>query len=329
MGFVAIFWLIADKKCGFLVKLRQTLSLACDNSSMSNEFNLPQPFLIIRAKIMSERFKKVDNVQWERVFYGRELMHNILKTIETKDIMSKHYRYRYLSRAMMAGFIVAVITVFTLRIKSMMLPEVNDGITMLTASYGFSFALVMILFTNSELLTSNFMYFTVGMYYKKIKASKVMNIWMLCLLGNYLGSFVVFALMYGANIIQPAEVDMLVHVTEAKTVDSSAWTIFSKAIFANFFINNAVVIAMQMKDTLAKIFVMMFGVMIFAFMGYEHVVANGSYFIGALMYAPNQVEMLPILKNIFFSFWGNYVGGGLIIGLFYAYLNDNNNIPQV
>lgn len=267
--------------------------------------------------------KGQENIQWERIFYGRELMGQILHTIETKNILNVHYRYRYLCRAMMAGFIVAVITVFTLRIKSEMLPEVNLGITMLVASYGFSFALVMIVFTNSELLTSNFMYFTVGIYYRKATVIRAMKIWMLCLVGNYLGTLFVFLLMSGAEIIRPEEVKMLVDISNAKSVDSSMWTIFSKAIFANFFINNAVVIAMQMRDMMAKTFIMMFGIMIFAFMGYEHVVANGSYFIGALLFDPGAVSVPEMLKNIFFSFWGNYVGGGLIIGLFYAYLNDH------
>lgn len=267
------------------------------------------------------------NVQWERVFYGRELMQQILYTIETKNILKDSYCYRYLCRAMMAGFIVAVITVFTLRIKSEMLPGINLGVTMLIAAYGFSFALVMIMFTNSELLTSNFMYFTVGIYYGKISITKSMKIWMLCLAGNYLGMLVVFLLMTGAHIMRPEEVQMLADISNAKSVDSTAWSIFSKGIFANFFINNAVVIAMQTRDTMAKTFIMMFGIMIFAFMGYEHVVANGAYFIASLLYAPEAVSVLAMLKNIFFSFWGNYVGGGLIIGLFYAYLNDNHHHP--
>lgn len=265
------------------------------------------------------------NVQWERVFYGRELMQQIIHTIETKNILSERYRYRYLCRAMMAGFIVAVITVFTLRIKSQMLPEINLGTTMLVASYGFSFALVMIMFTNSELLTSNFMYFTVGIYYRKIGVMRSMNIWLWCLVGNYLGMLVVFLLMSGADIVRPEEVNMLVDISNAKSIHSTAWAIFSKAIFANFFINNAVVIAMQTQDAMAKTFIMMFGIMIFAFMGYEHVVANGAYFIAALLYAPDAVNIAALSKNIFFSFWGNYVGGGLIIGLFYAYLNDNRH----
>ena len=41
----------------------------------------------------------------------------------------------------------------------------------------FSLGLVLVVLTNSELLTSNFMYLTVGWYYKAISVSKM--IWIL------------------------------------------------------------------------------------------------------------------------------------------------------
>ena len=78
---------------------------------------------------------------------------------------------------------------------------------------------------------------------------------------------------------------------------------------------------MQLKEHLAKIVVLMMGVTVFAYMGYEHVVANSALFNIALMEQPESVNVLWI-KNFLFSLLGNYVGGGLVIGLFYAYLND-------
>ncbi len=58
----------------------------------------------------------------------------------------------------MAGFILGVITVFVLLIKASLETHLPSGIINIIASIAFSFALVLILFTNSELLTSNFMY---------------------------------------------------------------------------------------------------------------------------------------------------------------------------
>jgi formate/nitrite transporter FocA (FNT family) len=58
-------------------------------------------------------------------------------------------------------------------------------------------------------------------------------------------------------------------------------------------------------------------------MGFEHVVANSALFAMALLEKPESVNLLQVGKNLFFSLIGNYVGGGLVIGLFYAYLNDH------
>src|SRR5699024_1475293 len=96
-----------------------------------------------------------------------------------------------------------------------------------------------------------------------------------------------------------------------------------KGIFANFFINISLVIAMQIDDVLAKMFVMMFGVSIFAFMGYEHVVYNTVLFAGGVVYQSDVLSVIHALLYLLGAGFGNYIGGGLVIGLFYAYLNDH------
>lgn len=271
--------------------------------------------------------KENPNIQWDRIFYGRKLMEQIITTIETKDILKGVYFKRYFFRAMMAGFIIAIMTVLTLKVKAEFAAEINPGVAGLISGILFSFALVFILFTNSELLTSNFMYFTVGMYYRKISVWKVINIFLLCFIGNITGGIVLFLLMKGSTVMSPEMQTVLMSIVDKKS-SISAGDIFIRAIFANFFINISVVIAMQLSETMPKMFIMMTGVSIFAYMGYEHVVANTAFFIGALLYHPEQVDMLNLLKNIVFSFFGNYVGGGLIIGLFYAYLNDHRKLDM-
>ena len=71
-----------------------------------------------------------------------------------------------------------------------------------------------------------------------------------------------------------------------------------QGIFANFFINISLVIAMQIDDVLAKMFVMMFGVSIFAFMGYEHVVYNSVLFAAGFIYQSSIIETIPVIVNV-------------------------------
>ncbi|MGV3244652.1 formate/nitrite transporter family protein [Staphylococcus sp. 11261D007BR] len=269
------------------------------------------------------------NIKWDSIFYGREWVANIIDTINKKDVLQSFYLKRYLFRAMMAGFIISIITVFVLMVKSSLAPDLPPGLVNILGSIAFSFALVLILFTNSELLTSNFMYFTVGLYYRLIKPGRVLKIFLLCFFGNILGAVILFGLMRLTNVMTPDMINMLTDTVHTKSVTFSFQNILVRAIFANFFINISLVIAMQIDDVFAKMFVMMFGVTIFAFMGYEHVVYNACLFIGTLFYNLPSLEMGHVIKNIIAAFIGNYIGGGLVIGLFYAYLNDHGQFKLI
>ncbi|MGI2277748.1 formate/nitrite transporter family protein [Staphylococcus cohnii] len=263
------------------------------------------------------------NIKWDKVFYGKAWVHHVVETIRAKDILQSFYLKRYLLRAIMAGFILGVITVFVLLIKGSLASDVPMGVTNLVGAIAFSFALVLILFTNSELLTSNFMYFTVGLYYRVISPFHVFKIFTLCFIGNALGGLIFFLLIRSSDIMTPEMMQQLEATIDHKTLTVGFVAILIKGIFANFFINISLVIAMQIDDVLAKMFVMMFGVSIFAFMGYEHVVYNTVLFAGGLVYQSDVLSVIPALINLLGAGIGNYIGGGLVIGLFYAYLNDH------
>ncbi|UXR71374.1 MULTISPECIES: formate/nitrite transporter family protein [unclassified Staphylococcus] len=269
------------------------------------------------------------NIKWDTIFYGRKWVSNIIETIQKKDVLHSFYMKRYLMRAMMAGFIISIISVFVLMVKTTFAPDVPLGVVNMIGSITFSFALVLILFTNSELLTSNFMYFTVGLYYHLIQPMRVLKIFMLCFFGNIAGAFIFFAILRCSDVMSADMVAMLNQMIHTKTEVYNFQNILVRAIFANFFINIALVIAMQIDDVYAKMFVMMFGVTIFAFMGFEHVVYNATLFVGQLFYDFSAVHVIGMLKNIVAAFVGNYIGGGLIIGLFYAYLNDHGQFETI
>ncbi|MBT1122347.1 formate/nitrite transporter family protein, partial [Pseudomonas nitrititolerans] len=139
---------------------------------------------------------------------------------------------------------------------------------------------------------------------------------LLCFAGNILGAAILFSFMRFSNVMTPDMLNQLSAVIEHKTLSTGFVSILMKAIFANFFINISLVIAMQIDDVLAKMFVMMFGVTIFAFMGYEHVVYNSCLFMGGLIYQVDTLHFIPAISNIAAAFIRNYIGGGLIIGLF-------------
>lgn len=96
-----------------------------------------------------------------------------------------------------------------LAIKTQFASTHNDGLINLMGAIAFSLGLVLVVLTNSELLTSNFMYLTVGWYYKAISVSKMIWIFIFCFICNILGGFILFFLMKYAHVMTPEMTDSL------------------------------------------------------------------------------------------------------------------------
>jgi formate/nitrite transporter FocA (FNT family) len=66
---------------------------------------------------------------------------------------------------------------------------------------------------------------------------------------------------------------------------------------------------------------MIMSVFVFAFVGFEHSVANTVLF--SIVGFQHGIDVGLALGNIVIVLLGNFVGGGLLIGYYYAYANDD------
>lgn len=101
--------------------------------------------------------------------------------------------------------------------------------------------------------------------------------------------------------------------------------ILVEAIFANIVVNTAVLVSMRMKDDAGKVAAIIFIIFIFAFLGYEHVIANFPAFSLAYFASHGTMAAMTVgsvAHNLFFALIGNFIGGGLVMGLGYAWLNN-------
>lgn len=260
----------------------------------------------------------------EDTFMSKATVENAVNQVQMKQVMIELTPGRYILKAIMSGFLLAIVTVFMFAMKTLF-AGTNDGLIGLVGAISFSLALVLIVLTHSELLTSNFMYLTIGWYYKVITLNKIVVIAMVCFAFNIVGGFILFGLMKFTQIMTPEMITALSDMVQLKTVDSSWYEILVKAIFCNFFINIGIYVSIQFKDGLSKTFFIACGVIVFVFMGYEHVVFNAGLYAGMVFYNLEALSWLDVLKNLFYAFIGNYIGGGIFVGLVYAYLNGDRN----
>ena len=267
------------------------------------------------------------------LFPGKHFIGTVLEALETKTAMSGELTRRYLQRAAMAGVIIGLFYATNFAIIAAF-GAVSVGETTLhtlgriAGAVAFGWALVFIHYSKSELLTSNMMIVSIGAYHRRIGWPKALRLLSLCYLGNFLGGLFMAALFRFSTLTEgQVQAEMLhsVAVKLAYISDGAAgWgDLFVRAILCNFMINLAVLLVYNglIKDDLTKSLVMIVSVFIFAFLGFEHSVANTVLF--TVVGLKEGVDLGLAAGNVAIALVGNFIGGGLLIGLYYAYVNDD------
>jgi formate/nitrite transporter FocA (FNT family) len=273
------------------------------------------------------------NEQTEKLFPGRYFISTVLETLDTKSRMSGELLRAYLQRAAMAGVIIGLFYATNYAVIATF-HEVDLGsgtlapLGHITGAVAFGFALVFIYYTKSELLTSNMMIVSIGAYYQRIGWVKAMRLLTFCYLGNLIGGVFIAVLLRFSTIIDGAVFEKMLHSVHVKqnyiTDGVTGWVdLLIRAILCNFMINLAMLLVYNglIKEDITKVVVMIASVFIFAFLGFEHSVANTVLFCIVAM--QESVAPGPAVGNVAIALIGNFVGGGLLIGIYYAYVNDN------
>ncbi|WP_061962305.1 formate/nitrite transporter family protein [Demequina flava] len=265
-----------------------------------------------------------------QLFPGKQFISTVLDALESKTAMSGALARVYLMRAAMAGVIIGILYLADFAVLAVFTEIGGGNFSALGTIFGslvFGFALVFIYFSKSELLTSNMMIVSIGRYYKRITVLKSLRILSLCYLGNFLGGLAVALLVWGSTLADGAVGDQLVAASDHKlsylTEGVTGWTdLFIRAILCNFMINLAMLLVYNgtIKEDFVKALVMIVAVFIFAFIGFEHSVANTVVF--TIVGFQDGIDIGLALGNLAIVLAGNFIGGGLLIGIYYAYAND-------
>lgn len=268
------------------------------------------------------------------LFPGKYFISTALEALETKTLMSGQLLQRYLQRAGMAGILIGIfysvyystVAVFaSIQYETLSL----EGVGKVVGALIFGFALVFIYYTKSELLTSNMMIVTVGAYYNRARWWRALRLLFFCYLGNLLGGLLVAILFRFSSLISGPVLEQMDHSVEVKlgyvSEGIAGWgDLFVRAIFCNLMINLAMLLVYNglIKDDLTKSLAMIMSVFVFAFAGFEHSVANSVLFM--IIGLEQGIDVGLAAGNVGIALLGNYVGGGLLIGLYYAYVNDDS-----
>jgi len=169
---------------------------------------------------------------------------------------------------------------------------------------------------------------SIGAYHGRIGWLKALRLLSLCYIGNVLGGLFMALLLRFSTLTEGQALAEMGHSVAVKLADVSSgvtgWgDLFVRAILCNFMINLAMLLVYNglIKDDLTKSLVMIVSVFIFAFLGFEHSVANTVLF--TMVGLKEGIDLGLAAGNVAIALAGNFIGGGLLIGLYYAYVNDD------
>ena len=253
----------------------------------------------------------------------------VKKACHKKEELFAESKARYAIRSMFAGAFLTMSTAAG-AFAAQNIASIHPALSKFIFAFIFTWGLVYILFLNSELATSNMMYLTAGAYRKHIKWSKALTILLYCGVFNLVGAMIVGAVFANTSAFSGVDAGhFITKVVEGKLARGNE-AVLLEAIVANVFVNIAILSFLLIKSDTAKLWIVISAIFMFVYLGNEHVVANfASFAIVKFSSVGNALDFMNwfnLIRHWIVAFLGNWIGGGIIIGVAYAYLNRSKTV---
>jgi len=247
-----------------------------------------------------------------------EFISKIEFACKKKESLYSQSKFKYAIRSMFAGAFLTFSTAAG-AVGADLINKIAPGSGRFLFPFVFAWGLAYIVFLNAELVTSNMMFLTAGSFLKKISWRKTTEILLYCTLFNLIG-----ALIAGWGFAHSAAYAHLTHdsfisgVVEMKLGRSN-----------ELILHIAILSFVLVKDGGAKLWLVLSAIYMFVFLTNEHIAANfASFAIVKFSVAADSIANFGVgnmLRHWGVTFIGNFIGGGLLMGLPYAFLNKNED----
>lgn len=259
-----------------------------------------------------------------------------VQAASSKENLANRSTVKFVIRAMMAGVLLTFMYMTFYSVEALFEGIGNETVNFLNYGlfYGawiFAFALIFIYYTKSELLTSNMMVMTVAKLNKKTSWTGFTKVLVWTYIGNILGGMLVAVLIAGTSVITPDMQMLMAHTAETKLAyvqgGTSGYTdLLIRALWCNFFINLGMlpIYMGSVKSDFGKVLTIFGAIFVFMRLGLEHSVANTCFFILAAVTGTAHITLATVIPSLIVALIGNFIGGGLLIGAVYVFLNREN-----
>lgn len=235
---------------------------------------------------------------------------------EAKVRLLTHQPARYLLRSILAGlYLSLVVMVFWALQQGLSSTPFGKVI----ASAFFGVGLSVIVFTQSELFTSNCFYLAISSHAERTSWKQACTIWGTSWIGNLVRAVGLGLVFRQAGVLATLAEDHALYLGALHKAHQSASALFWKGVLANWIVCLAVWMALRLKEEIAKITAIILVVFTFLYLGFEHSIANMGTFVFALL-GRGTLTSVDAARNLLFSTAGNLVGGAVLVGWVYGVL---------
>jgi len=241
----------------------------------------------------------------------------------TKAVAAKNVP-KFLFSSALAGAFVGV-GIVLLAATTGPLAAANSPAVKLVAGAVFGVALTLVVMAGSELFTGLNMVMLQGLAAGTVNALEVLFVWISSLVGNLIGALAFSWLINAGGTLSaktpagklgPGEA-FIESLVKAKNAAPGA-QLFWRALACNMLICLAVWMTARTRNDAAKVMLIWWCLMAFIAVGLEHSIANMTIF-GVAIYH-HAAGYGDLFRNLAWTVPGNIVGGGLVIGLGYAWI---------
>lgn len=188
----------------------------------------------------------------------------------------------------------------------------------------FPTGLIAVVLTSAELFTGDALVFVASVLGGKVGFGKLLRNWTVSWVMNFAGClFWAAVLGYASGSLEDLGRAELAVEIALKKANQPWWSIFLKAIGANFLVCVGVWQATCAEEVAGKILAIWFPISAFVMMGFDHVVANQFFIPVGMMYGADISVSHLLFRALLPASLGNIVGGGLFVGAVYWYVYDS------
>lgn len=223
---------------------------------------------------------------------------------------------RYLLSSALAGAYVGIAVVLLLSVSAPLV-DAGSGAAKLVQGAVFGIALTLVVFAGAELFTGNVMVMLQGWWRATTTWPKVLAVLVASLAGNVAGSIAFAGIVHAGGTTKGAVSKLVAAVVASKDALTGP-QLFWRAVLCNALVCLALWMATRTKSDAAKLVVLWWALLAFIASGFEHSVANATIF--ALAAFDGSIGWGALARNLAWTVPGNVVGGGVVIGLGYAWL---------